>query len=149
MGLTAGIASSASSIDLAGLTVGWGCLAANILEINSVSKLNVSGKNLVGSPYTFNGGMDFDFSVPGASPSELAAGRYPSSTFNFLTGIGPSLHVTSPGGGDPSTYGIGANGAFNFTTHIDSAYSTWHTPAGALTHWYVDVRSKGAHRGPC
>ncbi len=125
------------------------CLAANIAQINSVSDLNVSPSNLANPPYMFDGGMNFDFSVPGASPSDLAAGRYPSSTFNFITGIGHSLHVTSPGGVDPSTYGIGPGDAFTFTTHIDSAYSTWHTPIGAFIHWFVDVRDNGAHRGLC
>jgi RHS repeat-associated protein len=125
------------------------CLAANIAQINRVSNLNISSSNLVNPPYIFNGGLNFDFSVPGAAPSDLAAGRYPSSTFNLITGIGHSLHVTSPGGADPSTYGIGQNGAFTFTTHIDSAYATWHTPVGAFIHWFVDVRDKGIHRKPC
>ena len=124
------------------------CLNQNIAQINKVSNLNVTANNLAHSPYMYNGGMDFDFSVPGASQSALAATRYPSSFFNALTGIGHSLHVPAPGGADPSTYGT-TNGAFTFTTHMDTAYSTWHTPAGALTHWWVDVRDKGAHRKPC
>jgi len=125
------------------------CLAANITQINRVSDLDVSSSNLAAPPFNFNGGKNFDFSVPGASPSELPPGRYSSSFFDFLTGIGHSLHVPGPGGTDPSTYGIGPDGAFTFTTHIDSAYSTWHTPIGAFIHWYVDVRDKGAHRGGC
>lgn len=151
MGFTNGssLQSVVGGVELASMFVPVVCEAANILEINSVSHLNVSPSNVVGSPYMYNGGMNFNFAVPGASPNDLPAGRYPSSPFNFLTGIGHSLHVTSPGGEDPSTYGIGPDGAFDFTTHIDSAYSTWHTPAGALTHWYVDVRAHGAHRGPC
>ena len=80
--------------------------------------------------------------------SALAATRYPSSFFNALTGIGHSLHVPAPGGADPSTYGT-TNGAFTFTTHMDTAYSTWHTPIGAAIHGWVDVRDKGAHRKPC
>jgi hypothetical protein len=28
-------------------------------------------------------------------------------------------------------------------------YATWHSPIGVFTHWFVDVRVKGAHRGPC
>jgi RHS repeat-associated protein len=125
------------------------CLNQNIAQINKVSNLNVTPNNLANPPYMYNGGMDFDFSVSGASASALPAARYPSSFFNALTGIGHSLHVPAPGGADPSTYGTGANGAFTFTTHMDTAYSTWHTPAGALTHWWVDVRDKGAHRKPC
>jgi hypothetical protein len=157
-GFTEGIGSIASgsllqsvigSAELAGLFLGQYCEAVNISQVNSVSNLNVSNSNLVGRGYWFNGGMDFDWSVPGATEGQLPAGRYPSSIFNSLTGIGPSLHVPAAGGNDPSTYGIGPNGEFLFTTHMDSAYSTWHTPAGALTHWYVDVRNKGAHRGPC
>ena len=125
------------------------CLEANITQINNVSNLNVSPSNLANPPYMFNGGRNFDFSVSGASPSDLAPGRYPSSTFNSITGIGHSLHVTPPNGVDPSTYGMGPGGAFTFTTHIDSAYSTWYTPIGAFIHWFVDVREEGAHRGPC
>ena len=124
------------------------CLVANINAVNAVSNLNVNMSNVVGQPFIFNCGLDVNFSVPGASPSSLPAGRYPSSFLNSLFGIGSSLHVPAAGGADPSTYGI-SNGNFTFTTHIDTAYSTWHTPIGALIHLFTDVRDKGAHRGPC
>ena len=103
--------------------------------------------NVVGQPFIYNGGLDVNFSVPGGSPSQLPAGRYPSSFLNSFFGIGSSLHVPSPGGPDPSTHGM-SDGNFTFTTHIDSAYSTWHTPLD-LIHFFVDVRDNGAHRGPC
>jgi hypothetical protein len=126
------------------------CLIANINAVNAVSKLNVNPSNVVGQPFIFNGGLDVNFSVPGASPSQLAPGRYASSLLTKILGVGQSLHVPSPGGADPSTYGIDpATGNFTFTTHIDTAYSTWHTPIGAIIHYFVDVRDKGAHRGPC
>lgn len=124
------------------------CLADNIAAVNQVSNLNVNMNNVVGQPFIYNGGLDVNFSAPGGSPSQLPAGRYPSSFLNSLFGIGSSLHVPGPGGRDPSTYGM-SNGNFTFTTHIDSAYSTWHTPLGALIHYFVDFRDKGAHRGPC
>ncbi len=124
------------------------CLVANIAAVNQVSNLNVNMNNVVGQPFIYNGGLDVNFSVPGASPSQLPAGRYPSSFLNRIFGIGSSLHVPGPGGPDPSTYGM-SNGNFTFTTHIDSAYSTWYTPLGALIHFFVDVRDHGAHRGPC
>lgn len=38
--------------------------------------------------------------------------------------------------------------SFTFTTHIDSAYATWYTPLGALSHWFIDVRDKGKRRKP-
>ena len=117
--------------------------------MNPVSNLNVNMNNVVGQPFIYNGGLDVNFSVPGASPSQLPAGRYPSSLLDRILGIGHSLHVPGPGGPDPSTYGVDSNGNFTFTTHIDSAYSTWHTPIGALIHFFTDVRDKGAHRGPC
>ena len=104
--------------------------------------------NVVGTPFIFNGGLNVNFSVPGALMSSLPVGRYPSSFFNKIFGIGSSLHVPGRGGADPSTYGT-SNGNFTFTTHIDTAYSTWHTPIGALIHFFVDVRGNGAHRGPC
>ncbi len=64
--------------------------------------------------------------------------------------IGHSLHVPGPAGADPSTYGVDpTTGPFTFTTHIDTAYPTWHTPIGAIIHYFVDVRDKGAHSGPC
>ncbi len=103
--------------------------------------------NVVGQPFIFNGGLDVNFSVPGGSPSQLPVGRYPSSFLNQIFGIGSSLHVPGPGGADPSTYGVDSSGNFTFTTHIDTAYSTWHTPIGAIIHYFVDVRDKGAHRG--
>ena len=125
------------------------CLAANIAAVNAVSNLNVNMNNVVGQPFIYNGGLDVNFSVPGASPSQLPVGRYPSSLLNRIFGIGSSLHVPGPGGADPSTYGVDSNGNFTLTTHIDTAYSTWHTPIGAIIHFFVDVRDKGAHRGPC
>ena len=124
------------------------CLVANINAVNSVSNLNVNMNNVVGQPFIFNGGLDVNFSVPGGSPSQLPTGRYPSSFLNRVFGIGSSLHVPAFGGADPSTYGM-SNGNFTFTTHIDSAYSTPFTPLGALIHFFVDVRDKGAHRKPC
>jgi hypothetical protein len=125
------------------------CLTANINAVNAVSNLHVNASNVVGQPFIYNGGLDVNFSVPGGSPSQLAVGRYPSSFINRVLGIGSSLHVPGRGGADPSTYGVDSNGNFTFTTHIDSAYSTWHTPIGALIHYFVDVRSSGAHRKPC
>ncbi len=126
------------------------CLVANIKAVNAVSNLNVYLSNVVGQPFVFNGGLNVNFSVPGASPSQLPPGRYASSLLTQILGIGHSLHVPSPGGADPSTYGVDSTtGNFTFTTHIDTAYSTWHTPIGALIHYFVDVRGKGAHRGPC
>lgn len=126
------------------------CLIANINAVNTVSNLNVNLSNVVGQPFIFNGGLDVNFSVPGASPSQLPAGRYASSVLTKILGVGHSLHVPSPGGADPSTYGVDpTTGNFTFTTHIDTAYSTWHTPIGAIIHYFTDVRDKGAHRGPC
>ena len=125
------------------------CLVANIAAVNAVSNLNVNMNNVVGQPFIFNGGLDVNFSVPGGSPSQLPVGRYPSSFLNQIFGIGSSLYVPGPGGADPSTYGVDSSGNFTFTTHIDTAYSTWHTPIGAIIHYFVDVRDKGAHRGPC
>jgi hypothetical protein len=125
------------------------CLAANIAAVNQVSNLNVNMSNVVGQPFIYNGGLDVNFSVPGGSPSQLPVGRYPSSILGRIFGFGSSLHVPGPGGADPSTYGVDANGNFTFTTHIDSAYATWHTPIGALIHFFTDVRGQGAHRKPC
>ncbi len=140
---------SPAGLDLPGfLLKPTGCLAANIAAVNAASNLNVSAGNVVGNPYIYNGGLDVDFSVPGGSQSSLPATRYPSSTFNAITGIGSSLHVPPFGGTDPSTYGT-SKGNFTFTTHIDSAYATWHTPVGVLIHYFVDVRGHGAHRKPC
>jgi RHS repeat-associated protein len=123
------------------------CMDANIAAVNNASSLNVSATNVVGS-FPRNGAWNFDFSVASTSTSSLSAGRYPSSVFNAITGIGPSLHVPGFGGSDPSTYGM-TNRSFTFTTHIDSAYATWHTPVGAFLHWFIDVRDQGAHRKPC
>lgn len=126
------------------------CLAANIAAVNQVSNLNVSSSNVVGAPYKFNGGWNVNFSVSGASPSQLPPGRYALSTLGQISGIGHALHVPGSGGADPSTYGTDATtGNFTFTTHIDSAFSTWRTPLGALIHYLVDVRDKGAHRKGC
>ena len=82
------------------------CELANIAAVNSVSNLNVSPANVVGEPFVFNGALNVNFSVAGASPSSLPAGRYPSSLLDKIFGIGSSLHVPAAGGSDPSTYGI-------------------------------------------
>jgi RHS repeat-associated protein len=128
------------------------CMTANIAAVNQVSNLNVTDANVTRSFFR-NGAWNYDFSVSGGSMSSLPAGRYPSSVFNGITGIGRSLHAPPNDGGnlnaDPSIYGMSSSGAFTFTTHIDSAYATWHTPIGALLHWFIDVRDKGAHRPPC
>jgi hypothetical protein len=128
------------------------CMTANIAAVNQVSNLNVTSSNVEGS-FWRNGAWNYNFSAPGASMDSLSVGRYPSSVINAITGIGPSLHVPANSGGnpnaDPSIYGMSSSGAFSFTTHIDSAYATWHTPIGALLHWFIDVRDKGAHRPPC
>src|SRR5579875_1863172 len=76
------------------------CLIANINAVNAVSNLNVNLSNVVGQPFIFNGGLDVNFSVPGASPSQLPAGRYASSVLTKILGIGHSLHVPGPGGAD-------------------------------------------------
>jgi hypothetical protein len=67
------------------------CLAANIAAVNQVSNLNVNMNNVVGQPFIYNGGLDVNFSVPGASPSQLPVGRCPSSFLNRLFGIGENL----------------------------------------------------------
>jgi hypothetical protein len=123
------------------------CMDANVAAVNRVSNLNVTSANVTDS-FSRNGAWNYDFSVPGATPGSLAPQRYSSSVFNAITGIGPSLHVPAPGGTDPSVYGI-SGGNFTFTTHIDSAYATWHTPIGAFLHWFIDVRDQGSHRKPC
>ena len=123
------------------------CEVANIRAVNQVSTLNVTALNVTKS-LLINGAWNYNFLVAASSTSALLPGRYPSSLFNAITGIGPSLHVPAPGGRDYTIYGL-SNGNFMFTTHIDSAYATWHTPIGALIHWIVDVRNNGAHRSGC
>lgn len=141
------------------------CLGANMNAVNKASHLNLTPANLKPpapghtNPSMYHGGLNYDWSVPGATEKDLPIKRYPSSIFNFLTGIGPSLHVPPLGNtdnyqNDPKDYSIykatrGPNGGLDFTTHIDHDYATWHTPVGAAIHGYVDVRDMGKHRKPC
>ena len=129
------------------------CLMDNIAAVNAVSKpsLNVGLGNVLGTPRLINGGLNVNFGVPGGNPSALAPGRYGTTLINSFFGLGASLHVppfSNLPGADPSIYG-NSDGVFTFTTHIDSAYSTWHTPLGAVKHALTDVRDHGSHRGPC
>ena len=123
------------------------CMSANIAAVNHVSNLNVASSNVTDA-FWRNGAWNYDFSISGASLGSLPAQRYALSVFAAITGIGSSLHVPGPGSADPSVYGL-TGGVFSFTTHIDSAYATWHTPIGAFLHWFIDYRDKGAHRKPC
>ena len=141
------------------------CLVANMNAVNKASHLNLTPANLRPSTPAFpnplmrRGALNYDWSVSGATKEDLPARRYPSSFLNFLTGIGPSLHVPPYGNPerdensdtDPSIYKAtpGLNGGLNFTTHIDHDYATWHTPVGAAIHNFVDVRDKGKYRKPC
>lgn len=85
-------------VDPLGLCPTSPCLAANIAAVNQVSNLNVNMSNVVGQPSLFNGGLDVNFSVPGASPSQLPVGRYPFSILGRIFGLGSSLHVPGQGG---------------------------------------------------
>lgn len=125
------------------------CLMQNIAAANEAShqQTNVNVSNVTGTQW-FNGDLSVNFADPNVSSSVLPPGRYSLSIFNYFLGLSPSLHVPKAGGADPSVYGMRGT-TFNFTTHFDSAYSTPHTPIGALKHWYVDVRDHGAHRTPC
>ena len=125
------------------------CIQANIDAVNAASGLSITTDNIVGTPFIYKGALNLNFSVPGASASSLPAGRYPSSVFNAITGIGYSVHIPSPGGSDPSTYGMDSSGNFTFTSHIDSAYATWYTPIGVLIHYIVDVVDDGQNRSQC
>ena len=143
------------------------CLVANMNAVNKASHLNLTPANLKPpapghtNPSMYHGGLNYDWSVPGATEKDLPVKRYPSSMFNFLTGVGPSLHVPPKGNPDSdennkedhSIYGYnpttGPHGGLDFTTHIDHAYATPHTPVGAAIHGLVDVLDKGKFRKPC
>ncbi|MFY9909071.1 MAG: RHS repeat-associated core domain-containing protein [Candidatus Sulfotelmatobacter sp.] len=94
-----------------------------------------------------NGACNFDFFVPGYSPS-MPLGNCGRYSPNF-TGIGPSLHIVEPQGpcnplNDPTTWSTNPSG-FSFTAHIDSGYVSVWTPLGAATHGIVDVLLKIRH----
>jgi RHS repeat-associated protein len=125
------------------------CESKNISAVNQAFGLNVTTTNVTGSFYR-NGAWNFNFSI-NAPQSSAPVGRYPLSTFTAVTGIGANVHLpTNPGpnpppNADPSVYGTSSNGNFTFTTHMDSAYSTWYTPIGAAIHGIVDVLLKTNH----
>jgi hypothetical protein len=104
--------------------------------------------HLVTNTQIFDGGLDVDFSVTGASASMLQVGRYPLSILNSIFGLGGALHIPAAGGRDPSVYGM-RGGTFRFTSHLDSAYATVFTPLGVAKHYFTDVRDHGAHRRQC
>jgi RHS repeat-associated protein len=94
-----------------------------------------------------NGACNFDFFVPGYSPS-MPLGNCGRYSPNF-TGIGPSLHIVEPQGScnplsDPTIWSVDPSG-FSFTAHIDSGYASVWTPLGAATHGIIDVLLRLRH----
>jgi hypothetical protein len=130
--------------------------------INTQFGTNLTAANILPTsdpnPQQSGGQVNTNFGiVAGLSPSQFNAisnGRYaPPGILGFLTGYGPSLHVTGgPSGLDP-TATVFANSNFGgmysvqFTAHIDSAWAN--NPIGAILHWFIDVRGHGSHRQPC
>ena len=71
----------------------------------------------------------------------LQTGRYPLSPWTWLTGYGPTLHITGQTNFDPwpATFGnsnIGGALSVTFTAHIDYAFA--YNPLGAVIHG-IDV----------
>lgn len=130
------------------------CQTKVLAAVNNQFGTNLTGANVLptSDPLPAAGGeINVNFAVTGGlSPEQFNAiqpGRYaPSGIFGFLTGFGPSLHVTSgPSGLDPTAQAFGNSNvggmlSASFTAHIDSAWAN--NPIGAILHWFIDVLGK-------
>lgn len=91
--------------------------------------------------------------LPASQFNGLQTGRYASGFVNFITGIGPSLHVAGYSAvNDPNAIfnnsNIGGATSVTFTAHTDSAFAN--NPFGAFLHYILDVTKHGkATRQPC
>lgn len=131
-----------------------GCEGKILARVNKQFGTNFSNSNVIGtSP---NGGA-VNLYIQGTSADGLTAsefnaiqpGRY-TNAVGYLTGFGPSLHITGPGLFDPqgvfSSTNVGGDLSVTFTAHIDSAFA--YNPLGLLLHLFIDVLGHGS-RSPC
>ena len=94
----------------------------------------------------------FGTGLPAAQFNSLQPGRYAPSPLTWLTGYGPTLHITGQTwlNGPPAVFtssNIGGNMSVLFTAHID--YGFVFNPIGALYHLFREVLHLGGARRPC
>jgi hypothetical protein len=90
--------------------------------------------------------------LPAGQFNSLQPGRYASSPLTWLTGYGPTLHITGENyfNAFPATFqngNIGGATSVLFTAHID--YGFLFNPIGALYHLFREVLHIGGPRKPC
>lgn len=133
------------------------CVTAVLRAVNRHFGTDFGLRNIVGQPFRYGGAMNLNLTtmgLPDGRPDSLHPGRYPLSFLTWLTGCGPTLHITRP---DWVNQGISSNrmpaastfGGWHgktthrnrtltlFRAHIDSAYA--YHPAGFVAHLLVDV----------
>lgn len=128
------------------------CVAAVLSAVNRHFGSNFGRRNIVGKPFQRGGATNVDFStaeLPDGCFLSFQPGRYPLSFLTWLTGCGPTLHITSTGSDgaiDENRQALreqhmraepGRDGLTLFRAHIDSAYA--YHPAGFVAHLLVDV----------
>ena len=150
-----GVGGSSSPAPNNDSTIPSACKAAVLGAVNQQFGTPFSNANIQSS-FMNGGGANLVITasgLPAAQFNSIQTGRYASGFFNFITGVGPSLHIAGYDAvNDPnavfSNSNIGGVTSVTFTAHIDSAFAN--NPFGALLHYILDVSKHGkATRDPC
>jgi hypothetical protein len=121
------------------------CTQPILNAVNNHNGTNFTAAD-VQSPGPFDNGNTTNLIIASGSLSPaqfngLQTGRYPISLWTWLTGYGPTLHITGQTAFDPapatfSNSNIGGALMVTFTAHIDYAFP--YNPFGAVIHG-IDV----------
>jgi RHS repeat-associated protein len=134
------------------------CTTTILSAVNSQFGTNATPANVINTSSSGQGagGQATNLQIllaglPAGQFNSIQPGRYPLSPLTWLTGYGPTLHVTGQTPFDPtasfSNSNVGGITSVNFTAHIDSAFA--YNPFGALFHLFIDFLHIGGPRKPC
>jgi RHS repeat-associated protein len=131
------------------------CTQPILDAVNDQFGTNFTPDNVQGDP--FPNGQATNLSIlatglPAAVFNSIQTGRYPESPLTWVTGYGPTLHVTGQTYFDlaPATFqnnNAGGVTSVLFTAHIDSSFA--YNPIGFLIHVIRDLLHIGGPRNPC
>jgi RHS repeat-associated protein len=131
------------------------CAAPILSAVNTQFGTSLTADNNV--QLVFNNGQATNLNIlgsglPAAQFNSIQTGRYPLGSLTWLTGYGPTLHITGRTFFDPApamfiNSNVGGATSVQFTAHIDSSFA--YNPIGALIHLIRDVLHIGGPRKPC
>lgn len=123
--------------------------------VNNQFGTNFTEGDVQGVPFSNGGAINLNILGTGLTATQfnsIQPGRYPTRPLTWLTGYGPTLHVTGQTFFDPAPAGfansnIGGVTSVLFTAHIDTSFA--YNPIGALIHFFRDLLHLGGPRNPC